>query len=95
MKTGIELIADERKRQVEEEGYSIDHDRVLKNHQLTYAAIVYAIYDFDRSIIEYWPWVMKYLKPKSNLENLILAGALIAAEIDRIQNETYQSSHTE
>lgn len=32
-----------------------------------------------------WPWAKKYWKPKTPLEDLVKAGALIAAEIDRLQ----------
>lgn len=41
-KLGIELIAKERKRQIEEEGYSWRHDDEETTHQLSDAAIVYA-----------------------------------------------------
>ena len=41
-KLGIELIAEERKRQIEEEGYSWRHDDQETTHQLSDAAIVYA-----------------------------------------------------
>jgi len=37
-----------------------------------------------------WPWDPNDHKPKRTLKNLIRAGALIAAEIDRIQREKGQ-----
>ncbi|HDR0739562.1 TPA: DUF551 domain-containing protein [Pasteurella multocida] len=36
----------------------------------------------------FWPWGKKYWNPKDRKENLIRAGALIAAEIDRLHNTT-------
>ncbi|MBP3732151.1 MAG: hypothetical protein J6I84_02785 [Bacilli bacterium] len=41
MKTGIELIADERKRQVEVEGYTSQHDSQHNASEFIYAAIAY------------------------------------------------------
>ena len=41
MKTGIELIADERKRQIEIEGYSAQHDLQHKATEFIYAALAY------------------------------------------------------
>ena len=51
MKTGIELIAEERQRQI-------------------------------------WPWEETWWKPASNnrIKDLVRAGALIAAEIDRLNS---------
>ena len=41
-KTGIELIADERKRQIEVEGWTAEHDAEHYESELAYAAAVYA-----------------------------------------------------
>ncbi|NUZ10069.1 hypothetical protein HUZ36_04680 [Pseudoalteromonas sp. McH1-7] len=40
MKTGAQLIADERERQVENEGYSSERDDSYKKGELTMAGIV-------------------------------------------------------
>ena len=32
-----------------------------------------------------WPWSDKWWKPKDKIRDLVRAGALIAAEIDRLQ----------
>ena len=42
MKTGIELIAEERQRQIEVEGYSAQHDSQHKASEFAYAIIAYA-----------------------------------------------------
>lgn len=42
MKTGIELVADERKRQIEIEGYTAEHDAQHNASELISAAIDYA-----------------------------------------------------
>lgn len=95
MKTGVELITDERKRQVEEEGYTIQNDCDWQSHgELATAALCYIItddqmsnYDFDLDLM--WPWDWEYYKPCPNdrIRELVKAGALIAAEIDRLQRK--------
>lgn len=103
MPTGIELIAAERQRQIEKEGWTHDHDEEHKMGELTEAAKCYAtvgaaiirgssaeewpvsMFDgFNDSIVE-WPWEDESWKPAASAErNLIKAGALIAAELDRL-----------
>ena len=95
MKTGAELIADERKRQINVEGRDAEHDSQHADHELTKAAICYAeaaIYpmmytDYDEHPQD-WPWECDWWKPSVvAIRNLEKAGALIAAEIDRLQAE--------
>ena len=104
MKTGSELIAEERQRQVEEEGWSSAHDDGYFGFELPRAAACYAMGEpiflerrlgvgGDRRlpIVTFpnvWPWDKEEWKPKDDLSNLVRAGALIAAEIDRIQRRT-------
>jgi hypothetical protein len=89
--TGIELIAQERLRQVEEEGYTAEHDDLYGFGQLAYAGACYALSSQmhkpprDYNVPIMWPWLMESWKPKTPLRDLIRAGALIAAEIDRLQ----------
>lgn len=91
MKTGIELIAEERQRQIEEEGWTQEHDKEHKDGELSLAAICYTLHDKYRPI-GYppipWPWSEEYWKPapEDRVKELTKAGALIAAEIDRLQN---------
>lgn len=91
MKTGIELIAEERKRQIEVEGWTQEHDAKYVDLQLPFAAIAYAIPDGLESVNRkhYWPWNKKWWKPTPNnrVRELQKAGALIAAEIDRLQSK--------
>lgn len=89
---GTERIAAERQRQVEVEGYTLEHDAEHDGGSLVKAAIVYAWnYDepphtFNRlGVPSMWPWEAKSLKISENpIRNLEKAGALIAAEIDRL-----------
>ena len=97
MKTGIELIAIERQRQIEGEGWTAKHDDQHETGEIALAAACYAIpvnrrgvFDSSRGLIEWlWPWDAEWWKParssRSRIKELVKAGALIAAEIDRLQ----------
>lgn len=91
MKSGIERIAEERKRQIESEGWSKNHDSMYKNNEIVKAAVCYALPKSERApfLIRFWPWNNLWWKPtpKDRIRELEKAGALIAAEIDRIQND--------
>ncbi|MFT6789675.1 MAG: hypothetical protein ACJAVX_003057 [Pseudoalteromonas rhizosphaerae] len=107
MKSGAELILEERKRQVDHEGYTSISDDKYNKGVLTMAAITYATAatsspqlraEFrDRAEVNkplrHWPWEMSYLKlgsdddHNSRIRELTKAGALIAAEIDKLQRE--------
>jgi len=102
-KTGIELIADERKRQVEVEGWTAEHDAGHETPCLAVAGACYALdiaghhagahnswqYQYIEAAGRLWPFDMEYFKPTAidPIRQLVKAGALIAAEIDRIQNQ--------
>jgi hypothetical protein len=85
MSKGVELIAAERQRQVEEEGYTTEHDD--DNHkrgEIVAAACHYAAPDYCPYPVT-WPILMgKFREDKPRLRQLVIAGALIAAEIDRL-----------
>jgi hypothetical protein len=84
---GIDLIAEERRRQIEVEGYDAEYDSHDSPHNLMAAAISYALYDTDPDEAKkLWPWEAKYFKPKSRLRNYVRSGALMAAALDLIQN---------
>ncbi len=84
---GIEMIAAERKRQIESEGWTPEHDAQHANHELADAAAGYAVYAWagDSAVNppRDWPWAREWWKPTSPIRMLVKAGALIAAEIDR------------
>lgn len=99
MKTGIELIAEERAAQVTREGWTAEHDDKHDAGELASAAACYTvhascqIHPYDGNGIEdigtvpWWPWDRSWWKPKDPIRNLVRAGALIAAEIDRLQRK--------
>lgn len=97
MKTGIELISDERKEQIEKHGFSVTKDaEFYEDYELIQAAL-FCIdlttetgYGLKTGIM--WPedWGKKFKKKimaKDKIGQLKVAGALIAAEIDRLQTQ--------
>jgi hypothetical protein len=92
MKTGIEFIAQERTRQITDEGHDLNTDAVAyPDGDLWKAAISYLQTPLLNvsEVLEAplgWPWANEYWKPTPNdrIRELSKAGALIAAEIDRI-----------
>lgn len=93
MKTGIELIAEERKRQIKVEKFTAEHDDSHQNNQLSILAMLYCCPPKYRPMMSpsNWfksiGWDFKWWKPGIRIRELQKAGALIAAEIDRIQNK--------
>lgn len=83
-------IAAERRRQIEAEGWTPEHDDAHSDGQMATAAACYAI--SAHNVIRYkritmpswWPWDSKWWKPSTTRRDLVKAGALIAAEIERI-----------
>lgn len=112
MKTGIELITEERQEQIKKHNWSADHDDKHTTGELADAAAICAstvrIYNkfeyannthFDVLAIKGWSglwnlplnWDGNILidnnksSKKTRIHQLKVAGALIAAEIDRLQ----------
>lgn len=101
---GVALIAAERQRQMEAEGWSRSHDdSEHQSGELVHAAISYALHPFSNerladdhrvpagtAVPEHWPWDTEWWKPtpKDRVRELTKAGALIVAEIDRLTSAT-------
>lgn len=88
--SGIAAIAAERQRQIEQEGWTPEHDDEHGNWEMAAAAAAYAFSaaTYGRYLaadpLGFWPWDVSWWKPKGPREDLVRAGALIAAEIDRM-----------
>lgn len=115
MKTGIELISEERREQIEKHGRTVERD-VHENHgqyidhngieidnpQLLFAAS--QLIDGDNGIFrQHWQemifrpfgWdagIWYKMMSKNKIQRLVIAGALIAAEIDRL-NASKTTTH--
>jgi hypothetical protein len=95
---GALLIAHERDRQVEKEGYTPTHDNTHSVPQLAEAGAAYALECLPPIVIDgnmlapifFWPFERSSFKPKNLRRNLERAGALIAAALDRLIDEEYK-----
>ena len=79
----------ERRRQVEAEGWTPEHDDRHFNGEMAVAAACYAdpvtgYLDPRISVPRRWPWLRSWWKPKDRRSNLVRAAALLLAEIERI-----------
>ena len=93
---GVLLIAMERQRQVVEEGWTPDHDDQHKHGEMCAAAAVYAFTPKQRFQVhasQFWPWDMAWFKPGNRIRELQKAGALIAAEIDRLNRRAVEQGY--
>ena len=98
--TAVRDLLAERRRQVREEGRALERDDQYTEGQLAQASSAYAFWADPRGAsqddpIDYlnstptglWPWAKEYWKPTSQRLMLIKAGALILAEIERLDRQ--------
>lgn len=120
MKTGTELITEERQRQISQEGWTAEHDDTHRNGALAHAACAYALphatavtfrggndadLDFCLTVWprHFWPWEKDGFKRsmigptphEDRIRELTKAGALIAAEIDRLHRAALAAAEKE
>lgn len=90
--TGIELIAKERQEQIEKHGFDVSEDEYYKQGELICAAVFCLLEQTIYYPTSWQDWFLKKMKAKKkrlskkefDIEKLKIAGALIAAEIDRL-----------
>lgn len=93
MGSALADVAAERKRQQDVEGWTPEHDDGHANGEMTAAAFGYlqsvmskigmprfTIHDAPN----FWPWAREWFKPSTARRDLVKAGALIIAEIERL-----------
>ena len=96
--SALGLIATERRRQIEEEGFDAAHDDGNTESELAWAACYYAMpgkkltptgYAIHPSHLFPSTWDAKWAKGerKPRLEQLAVAGALIVAEMERLMRK--------
>ena len=87
------MIAQERHRQIATKGYSMSHDQQHTKDELSLAAACYATPDRLRNLDgseskpNDWPFGVEWWKPdpENRIRELVKAGALIVAELDRLR----------
>lgn len=87
-KAGSDVLA-ERQRQIEEEHWSPLHDDKHSTGELAGAAACYALTGVQHwaaplVMKQLWPWEERWWKPVNTRRDLVRAGALILAEIERL-----------
>lgn len=98
----LQAVVAERRRQIEVEGWTGEHDDTHQRGELAQAAACYAqpepIYEPRLTVPVGWPWAAEWWKPASHnprtraldhtgvgrRRDLVRAGALILAEIERL-----------
>lgn len=92
--TALEKIAAERRRQIDQEGWTAEHDDTHRAGELALAAAAYAAVSsarIDGSMtiadlaFRLWPFQPYQMKQKDQEADLVRAGALIVAELERIE----------
>lgn len=82
----------ERREQITREGWTPEHDDTHSNGALAAAAACYArgeiIVDAGKQML--WPWHPRWWKPGNRRRELVKAGALILAEIERLDRAALQ-----
>ena len=88
---GAELIAKEREEQIEKHGWTAVHDDAHRAGDLVHAAAwILAVFNSNLPQDIEWPREEDFARKILNhdhQERLAIAGALIAAEIDKLQRE--------
>ena len=83
----------ERKRQIDVEGWTPEHDDAHSDGEMAIAAACYAtapsMTRIEREWVppdtpKNWPWHFSWWNPGVRRRNLVKAGALIVAEIERL-----------
>lgn len=104
--SAIEDVIAERQRQINVEGWTDEHDDEHTDGSMAQAAACYAlgnkIETLDRAANsvtrlrhhQVWPWAEQWWKPKDRRRNLVRAGALILAEIDRLDRLSAEGKET-
>lgn len=93
--TGVQLISVERLRRLRHFNWTPEHDDWYENNQLADAALCYLKPDLatgENGPPYFWPWGRVRWKPSDRISDLVKAGALIAAEIDRLLRKAMKSS---
>lgn len=90
-------VLEERQRQKSVEGWSTEHDDEHDDGALAQAAVCYVadVRKYNRALPPEWPWDETAWKPTTHRRDLVKAGALILAEIERLDRATLKLGGSE
>lgn len=77
----------ERFRQINFEGVKNDADDAYQHAELPRAAAAYLLNGAEEEVPAIWPWAKTWWKPRDERANYVRAGALVLAEIERIDRK--------
>ncbi|MDE1139542.1 MAG: hypothetical protein PW999_07775 [Paraburkholderia tropica] len=86
MSDAVRDVLAERARHVSVEGWTPEHDDEHREREMAMAAAAYAMHASRRGYVclDVWPWATEWWKPTKPRQDLVKAGSLILAEIERI-----------
>lgn len=82
-------VQEERRRQITAEGWTPEHDDLYCAAELPRAAAAYILNGANDEAPAIWPFVAKWWKPRDARSNYVRAGALILAEIERLDRAAH------
>lgn len=87
MTKAVQEVLAERQRQIDVEGWTPEQDDRYTTGELADAAANYAAFAGQQRKYPYtgwWPWADSWWKPTTRRRDLVKAGALILAELERL-----------
>lgn len=100
--SSLDAVWAERQRQIVVEGFSSEHDDTLTSGALASTAACYAIGSKfvigsleSKRKTDIWSFLSSWWKPKDQRSNLVKAGALILAEIDRLDRAAAREAESQ
>lgn len=88
LSVAFEAVAVERKRQIEDERFSPEHDDTHEDGELALAGVSYVLNAvrpgrYVAAPPSFWPWELLWWKPQGFWRDMVRGCALIIAEMDR------------
>lgn len=89
LSNAVQSVISERQRQQSVEGWTPEHDDEHTEGEMAEAAACYAMFANNQgfSVPDLWPWAREWWKQSGQRRDLVKAGALILAEIERIDRQ--------
>ncbi|MBJ9054178.1 hypothetical protein I5446_00210 [Citrobacter freundii] len=89
LSNAVQSVISERQRQQSVEGWTPEHDDEHTEGEMAEAAACYAMFANNQgfSVPGLWPWAREWWKQSGQRRDLVKAGALILAEIERIDRQ--------
>lgn len=89
LSNAVQSVISERQRQQSVEGWTPEHDDEHAEGEMAEAAACYAMFANHQgfSLPAHWPWSREWWKQSGQRRDLVKAGALILAEIERIDRQ--------